>query len=181
LSSPTTPKVRRGLGTKERVQTTIGKGENMNLSLKWHRSLKLLTATNKNQIYTIDLNCVPEKPGIYIFFRVHGKKHEALYVGKAENLFQRVSGEFNNLKLMKGIENATNGTKGIIFAEYIPKPGQQLKKSLHAIEKTLIRHYLSEGHDLFNIKGTKLQKDSLTSDRDELRKFIPQVIYRQKN
>ena len=149
----------------------------MDLQLKWHKPLSLRDNSANNGIYTIDLDCLPDAPGIYIFLRVHGRTHEALYVGKANSLCTRVPQQLNNVKLMKGIENAANGSRKLAFAEFIAKKGQQQTRALRAIERSLIRYYLALGDQLLNIQGTRIVKHTLASERTDLKKFIPQTIY----
>ena len=149
----------------------------MNLTLKWHKPLVLKADKDGNGIYIVPLNDIPTEPGIYIFLRTHGSTSEALYVGKANNLRSRIKQHLNNLKLMKGIENAETGKRFLAFAEFIPKQGQQQTKALCRIETAYIRHYLSDGHQLLNKQGTKMAKDSIASERSYLRKFIPKDFY----
>jgi hypothetical protein len=78
---------------------------------------------------------------------------------------------------MKGIENASTGKRLLTFAEFIPKQGQQQTKALRRMETAYIRHYLSRGHQLINKQGTKIAKDSIASERSDLRKLIPKYLY----
>ena len=149
----------------------------MDLQLKWHRPLSLWDDSANNGIYTTDLDKLPDTPGIYIFLRIHGSTHEALYVGKANCLCTRVPQQLNNVKLMKGVENAANGSRRLAFAEFISKKGQQQARALKAIEGSLIRYYLARGDQLLNVQGTRIVKHTLHSERTDLRKFIPQTIY----
>lgn len=153
----------------------------MDLYLKWNNRIPLIAVSSGNGIYDVALDRIPEKPGIYIFLRVHGtKKHEALYVGKATSLKSRIKQQLNNAKLMTGIMNSPNGSRTLVFGEFIAKPGQQLDKSLLRIEHALMRHYLAIGDQLLNVKGARIVKDSLTSERPELKSFIPSTIYFEK-
>ena len=150
----------------------------MKLALNWHKPLTLCRADKEDDgIYTIPLDDIPTEPGIYIFLRTHGSKSEALYVGKADNLRSRIEDQLNNLKLMKGIENAANGKRLVAYEEFVPRSGQQQKKALRRMETAFIRHYVSYGHQLLNKQGTKVVKDSIASERSALRKFIPKELY----
>jgi hypothetical protein len=147
----------------------------MDLSLKWHEHLTIQSTITG--IYDVDaLDKIPNTPGIYIFLRVHGKKHEALYVGKAISLKSRIKQQLNNLKLMKGIESAAQGKRLLVFAEFKAKRGQQVKKLL-SIEHALIRHYLALGNPLLNVKGARIVKNSVMSERTEMKQFIPGTLY----
>jgi len=140
----------------------------MKMNLQWRRSVKLGKFP-----YDLDLEKIPKSSGIYIFLRVHGNTSEALYVGKANNLRNRVKQQLNNLKLMNGIKNAPNGIRRLVYGEFVPKPGQQVSKALPLCEKTLMRYCLGQGHNLFNIQGAKLKFHELDSTRVDLKKFLP--------
>lgn len=114
-------------------------------------------------ILTTDFAVLPQSPGVYIFCRKWGKQSEALYVGRAENIRSRVRQQTNNLKLMKHIANAAIGQRQIIAGCFLPKPGQPLTKCLDLIERALIRHFLSEGHNLVNKVGAKLWEHEIDS------------------
>jgi predicted GIY-YIG superfamily endonuclease len=149
----------------------------MKLALKWHKPLTLRADKHGVLIYTVPLTGIPTKPGIYIFLRTHGSSSEALYVGRADNLHSRIKQHLNNLKLMRGIEKASTGKRLLVFAEFVPKTGQQQNRALRLLETAFIRHYLSYGHQLLNVQGTKIAKDSIASERSDLKKFIPKELY----
>ena len=152
----------------------------MDLNLAWHGSLPLTDDSKNNGVYAADLNAIPETPGIYVFLRVHGKTAECLYVGKATKLRTRVKAELNNSKLMQGIKKSATGKRHLFFAEFKARQGQQENRSLLTIKRTLIRYYLARGDQLLNIQGTRLVKDSVTSERPTFKKFLPQVIFFEK-
>ncbi len=147
----------------------------MDLKLIWHKPIKL-KESKANLIYELDLDRVPSKPGVYIFMRSFGRKRSALYIGKASKLKSRIKGQRNNLKLMKGIQRAAIGRRVLVVGEFMPKPGQNADKCLPLIEQALIRHFLSEGHDLLNIAGTHLATHSINSEK-VTGHFIPNKIY----
>jgi hypothetical protein len=149
----------------------------MKLALQWYKPLALKIDKDGNGIYTVTLGDIPTVPGIYLFLRTHGRKSEVLYVGKADQLRLRIKQQLNNLKLMKGIERAATGKRLLAFAKFIPKQAQQQTKALRRIETAYIRHYLADGHKLINKQGTKIAKDTIASDRSQLRKLIPKEIY----
>lgn len=149
----------------------------MKLALKWHKPLTLKADKDGYGIYAIPLDDIPIEPGIYVFLRSHGSTSEALYVGKADNLRSRVKQHLNNLKLMKGIEKAATGKRLLAFAEFVPKQGQQQTKALRRMETAYIRYYLSVGDRLLNKQGTRIAKDSIASERSNLKKFIPKDLY----
>lgn len=149
----------------------------MELNLRWLTAFRLYDAARTNGIYGTDLERIPASPGIYVFCRSHGETVEALYVGKANSLSTRIGQQLNNARLMMGIKNATNGTRRLLVAEFLPRPGQRTETCLAVIEQTLIRHYLSLGHDLLNVQGTRIVHHVVKSERDAFKDFIPRRIY----
>lgn len=141
----------------------------INPHLKWHQPQCLRTYP-----YSPDLNEIPQSPGIYLFYRMYGKRFQVFYVGKALNLRSRLKGQLNNLKLMNSIRDATNGAKMLAYAEVVTKPGQKAQLAILASERLMIRHFVEEGHVLFNIHGVKLKVQTLTNERPtQLVKLIP--------
>lgn len=141
----------------------------INPHLYWHKAQRLSTYP-----YTPDLDLIPKSPGVYIFYRKHGAKFEVFYVGKGNNLKSRIMGQLNNLTLMNSIKSAANGAKMLTYAEIVLKPGQKASSAILAAEKLLIRHFVEEGHEIFNIHGAKIHLQTLTNQRPaELKKLIP--------
>ena len=141
----------------------------INPHIEWQKPQRLRTYP-----YSPDLELIPKTAGIYIFYRKYGTSFEVFYVGQALNLRSRVKGQLNNLKLMNSIRSATNGAKMLCYGEVVLKSGQQASSAITAAEKLLIRHFIEEGHELFNIQGVKLRVQTLTCDRPAgLKKLIP--------
>jgi len=135
----------------------------MNLQVEWDppsamRRLRSLT-------YKLDLERIPDVPGVYVFGRRWGDSFEALYVGKAKNVQARVKGQLNNLRLMTHIRDAKAGNRVVMAGSIITRPGQQIDKCLTLVERSLIRYFLSEGHDLVNIQGTQLRRHEIASSK----------------
>ncbi len=152
----------------------------MNLEIEWKKPVPLRKARKGSlYIYTVNLDVIPEVPGIYVFARRWGKSYEALYVGQSQNIYKRVSKHLNNLHLMKHLENAKNGQRVLIAGEAVTKPGQQLKKVLLTLERALIRHFLSEGHDLVNRQGVRLRRHEISSEGVP-RSFVPGLMYLER-
>jgi hypothetical protein len=149
----------------------------MDLRVTWHKPVRLRKSpAHTTLIYGLDMDSAPAKPGVYIFMRKFGNNLNPLYVGKALNLKTRIGQQLVALKLMKGIENAANGSRAVVFGEFVPRPGQNADKCVLLIEKALIRHFLSEGHDLLNKAGTRIAtKHSLTSQK-VVSRFLPHRI-----
>jgi hypothetical protein len=137
----------------------------MEFTLEWGRPLTLQPATG-NAIYSLDLQEIPSSAGVYVFFRRFGDAVEALYVGQSENLKKRIKQDLNSVTLVKGIENAREGTRCVMHAVFRAKQGQRAN-CLLLIERALIRYYLAQGHELLNIQGKRIPRHSLTSERKD--------------
>jgi hypothetical protein len=111
---------------------------------------------------------------------VFGKQFEALYVGKANKIRGRIRGQLNNSRLMQHLLHAKNGERVILAGGLLTKQGQQLKKCLAIAEKALIRHFLSEGHDLVNLSGARIRRHELASSGKHPKKFFPRVVYLER-
>lgn len=149
----------------------------MKLNIDWIRPISLRDASRENMIYNVDLQRIPNTAGIYVFGRRWGNQFEALYVGKANNIRNRVKGQLNNLRVMQHLKNAKTGKRIILTGEIITKPGQQLAKCLQIVERALIRYFLSEGHDLVNMQGTRLRRHELLSSGNCPKRFIPGLMF----
>jgi hypothetical protein len=116
----------------------------------------------ENLIYICDgVERIPEGPGVYLFGRMFGDALTPLYVGKALNLHSRICQQFNNARLMKGLENATNGRRVLAVGELVQKQGQQANKAVTLSERALIEYLLAEGCELLNVQGTRTPVHSL--------------------
>jgi hypothetical protein len=147
----------------------------MKLRLEWARPILLKDGANENLIYICDHTKLPRTAGIYVFGRQYGTSVEALYVGKAESIQGRVRGQFKNLPLMMHLRNAKNGKRILLVGRFMPKPGQKQGKCLALLERALIRHFLSEAHDLVNIQGAKLRRHEITSIG--AKRAVPEVMF----
>ncbi len=149
----------------------------MDLRLTWHKPVQLRKArAGSTLIYDLDLSKAPPKPGVYIFMRQFGNKLSPLYVGKAGNLKSRMGQQLNALRLMKGIQNASIGSRAVVFGEFLARPGQKEEKCLLMIERALIRHFLSEGHELLNVLGARIATRHVVTSRKVTGYFIPNRI-----
>ena len=148
----------------------------MDLDLKWLAPFGLIDGTRNGLIYDLeDLNEVPESPGVYVFARIHGQTVSPLYIGKAENIFRRIEQQLNNVRLMRGLEDAEAGSRTLHVAEFIAKKGQDSRKAINIIESALISAALVEGYELINIKGTKTPVHTITSTGNrEARRWLPE-------
>ncbi len=128
----------------------------MKLELKWHLPQKLKDGSNNGLIYEIQgIDQWDDVAGVYMFCRKYGKSVVPLYIGQAIDIGSRIKQHLNSVKLMNGIKDSLSGDKILIVGQFIPKPGQDKKKSISIIEKALIEHCLVEGIELLNKQGTK--------------------------
>jgi len=152
----------------------------MKLEIEWMRPISLRDGARQNLIYTIAMSKLPKVAGIYILGRRWGTDFEALYVGKANSIRNRVNGQLNNLRLMQHLRNAKTGKRLVLTGRVATKPGQKLKKCLVLIERTLIRYFLSEGHDLVNKQGTRIRRHELVSSGTYPKRAIPSLMYLER-
>ena len=152
----------------------------MQIQLEWSRPLLLKDGRSQNLIYCIDLDRLPHVAGIYILGRRWGRGLEALYVGKATSVRGRVKSQLNNLRLMQHLKNAKAGKRILLVGRILRKPGQRAEKGLLLAERALIRYFLSEGHDLVNMQGTRLRRHEIVSSGKHPKRFIPGLIYLEK-
>jgi hypothetical protein len=127
------------------------------------------------------LDKIEREPGIYVFARRWGSSFEALYVGKSQSLRARIRGHLNNLRLMKHLETAKTGRRFVILGHPITKPGQRLPKVLSVLERALIRHFLSEGHDLVNQQGVRIRRHEIESSGRVPKAFMPSLMYLERS
>ena len=153
----------------------------MKLSFEWSRPLLLRDATNENMMYSVNLDRVGTQAGVYIFGRRWGSQFEALYIGKAGNLRSRVRTHLNNLRLMQHLRNARNGKRILLLGTFLPKPGQVVRNALPLMERALIRHFLSEGHDLVNVQGVIIKRHELLSSGSYPKRYFPSKIYLERS
>jgi hypothetical protein len=81
---------------------------------------------------------------------------------------------------MQHLRNARAGERVILVGILIPRPGQITSKCLTIAERSLIRYFLSEGHDLANKQGTLLRHHELESNGQYPKRFFKKTIYIEK-
>ena len=148
----------------------------MRLLLKWHHPLALKDDKRNNAVYVVDVELIPERPGIYIFYRTFSSHKSALYVGKAMDLKMRVNQQMNNVRLMMGVKNATMGARHLVIGELM-HGGAGIDTKLKLIERTLIRHFQQSTGELVNVQGNRIVEHELTSERRALKDFIPHTLF----
>lgn len=152
----------------------------MRLKVDWGVPMQLRDGRKENLVYTIHLDKLPTTGGIYVFGRRWGRQFEALYVGKANRIRGRIKVQINNLRLMQHLKNAKSGKRILLCAKVVTRPGQRLEKCLTLIERALIRHFLSDGHDLVNKQGTRLRRHEIESTGRQPKRFIPGLMYLER-
>ena len=149
----------------------------MVLDIFWHPPVDLRNGRQDGLILTCDLDRIPDKAGIYAFCLMFGEKIEPLYIGRGANLRSRINGHFkSSVRLMQQITAAKAGQKVVLPAEWKPKSGQQEESALTVIEAALIKFAIAEGHDLFNVQGTKRSVHTINSSGN--RNGCPHLFHR---
>jgi hypothetical protein len=153
----------------------------MILYVNWNKPIQLRSSGKGAVGYSVDLDKVPDSAGVYIFGRQFGNNFEALYVGKASRIRSRIRTHFNNLRLMEHLRDAKTGRRVLLAGVLDARQGQKIPTCLPIIERALIRHFLSEGHDLVNKQGTHIKHHEILSDGKHPKKYFPRTIYTEKN
>ena len=152
------------------------------LHLEWMRQVSLRSASRQqNLTYWADQNKLPSASGVYVFGRRYGNSFEALYVGKANDIRGLLKGQFKNRPLMMHVKKAKKGKRVVLTGCFVARPGQKLGRCLPLIERALIRYFLSEGHDLVNVAGTRLRRHEITSSGKQLKRLIPKLMFLDKS
>ena len=147
----------------------------MNIQIDWLQPFDLLDGHRDGLIYGIhNEDQIPDSPGVYVFARVHGRAVSPLYIGRAANLCRRIGQQLNNLRLMRGIEQAPSGTRTLHVGELMLRPGQRLSSVLKVTESALINAALAEGFEILNISGTNTLVHTIGSKGSrEAREWLP--------
>jgi len=148
----------------------------MKLHLEWMPAITLKDGTQQNLIYTCERDELPEVPEIYVFGRRHASSFEALYVGKAGSIQDRVRTQFKNLPLMRHVEKAKTGERILLIGKFVRHQGQQSDNCLPIIERALIRHFLERDDDLVNVHGARLRTHEILSNGAGMKHVIPSTI-----
>lgn len=134
----------------------------LNLEVEWLKPVPLRDGRSEQLIYAANFDSIPKRSGVYVFARKFGKLMVPIYIGQTENFRGRIKTHlYNNVPLMRGIEDQPNGKRLILLGAIRTKRGQQLSKCLDLLERTLIRFALAEGHELLNDQGTKTATHTL--------------------
>ncbi|MGH9430233.1 MAG: GIY-YIG nuclease family protein [Terriglobia bacterium] len=128
----------------------------MKIEVEWSKPYRLRDGSDQNLTYACsEFDSFPEGPGVYVFARRHGNNASPLYIGQALRLKKRIAHQFNNNRLMNGIQKAQAGKRILLLGRLMRQQGQQVDRALDVLESALIEYALSQGHDLQNKQGTK--------------------------
>lgn len=133
----------------------------MQIEATWSQPITLKKGPSGGLIYELNLEELPEEPGVYVFGRKYGNRVAPIYIGETLSLRARIKGHLNSLALMRAIEGAPNGKRFLIYCTVKAGSREKAKTHIKVLEKALIMHSQSEGHELFNKKGTKLPTDTI--------------------
>jgi hypothetical protein len=153
----------------------------MNMEIIWSRAIPLSDASKRGLIYGVDLDKTFDGAGVYIFGRQWGTQFEALYIGRSARVRSRIKNHLNNLHLMSYLRKAKIGRRILLVGKFAPRPGQQVPTCLPLIERALIRHFLSEGHDIANQHGTSIKRHSIDSSGPYPKRYIQKSIFLEKS
>ena len=134
----------------------------MKIEATWFKPITLEKGSPGGLIYELRLEDLPKEPGVYVFGRRRGESVIPIYIGETLSIRRRVKGHLNSLALMRAIENAPNGDRFLIYCTVKAGSKEKAKKHAKVLEKALLMHAQSEGHELFNKKGTKLPTDTIS-------------------
>lgn len=134
----------------------------MEINANWSQPLELKADRDGPLIYKIDLDELPQKPGVYVFARRHGKSVTPIYIGETVSVQGRIKNHLKSLPLMSAIRDAPRGPRFLIYCTVTAGTAAKAKRQVRIIERALILHAQSQGHVLFNQKGTKLPADAIS-------------------
>jgi hypothetical protein len=130
----------------------------MKISASWKQPIELERCKrSETGIYKLDLQKLPESPGVYVFGRTYGDSVVPIYIGETLSLRSRIKGHLNSIALMDAIKKATKqpGNRFLIYCTVHTRSKDLAKSYVKIIETALIRHSQGEGYGLVNVRGTK--------------------------
>jgi hypothetical protein len=134
----------------------------MQIDASWSQPIALKRCKPGGLIYELDIDTLPAEPGVYVFGRKHGENVVPIYIGETLSVRGRIKGHLNSLPLMRAVENAPKGGRFLMYCTVRAGSREKAKKHVRVVEKALILHAQSEGHVLFNKKGTRLPTDEIS-------------------
>ncbi|MBK7728005.1 MAG: GIY-YIG nuclease family protein [Gammaproteobacteria bacterium] len=167
------------IGAAKRFQPIAKRGD-MKIQVDWYEPVTLRKDRKSGGLYTLELENLPAVPGIYVFARKWGADYEALYVGQSQNIRHRIRTHLNNLRLMRHLEDSKTGRRVVFAGSVIARRGQKRSKLLSLLERSFIRHFLAEGHDLVNQQGIRIRRHEIHSEGSLPKSFVPPLMYLEK-
>ena len=150
------------IGALGLIPQTLSLATLMQIQAIWSKPIPLIRDKAGGLIYELDVDSLPPEPGVYVFFRKHGKKTVPIYIGETRRLRARTKNHLNSLPLMRAIERAPSGKRYLIYCTVRAGTEAKAKKQIKIIEKALILHAQNQGHELYNIRGTKLPTNQIS-------------------
>jgi hypothetical protein len=152
----------------------------LNFNASWHRPVELIDGTDLNLVYSVkSFESFPDGPGAYVFARVFGKKLVPLYIGEAVSVRTRIRQHLEkHVKLVNGVKKSGTGKKVVMFCTVKTSSEQRRGSMLKILQRALIEHALSEGHELLNVQLTKLAVHSIKFTGNRLsEQLAPRKIF----
>lgn len=154
----------------------------MNFNATWAQPIDLVDGTSLGLTYYVkEITQIPENPGAYVFARVHSGKVTPLYIGESANLRKRIDQHFKkNVRLMNSLKKAPSGKLVFLYCTIRTNSDKRRDAMLALLQKALIEHALSEGHQLLNLQLTKtpFHTISFTGNRSS-EQVAPRLMYVQ--
>jgi len=105
------------------------------------------------------------------------KSYEALRVGYSTDIRRRVTSLMTRKRLLGLLKQSKTGERVIIYGVPLIKGGQDINKFLLLLNRALIQHFISQGHDLINLSGTKLRQHEIIVNGPIPKSFVPSSLY----
>lgn len=130
----------------------------LNFSAVWEKPVPLIDGSSQDLIYTVrNIHSVLAAPGAYVFLREYGGKIYPIYVGETLNIQVRLLQHIErSTKLMNAIKKSGRGEKLFLYCTVTTSSTKKRDKMLGILQKGLVEHALSAGHELVNIQLTKM-------------------------
>lgn len=133
----------------------------MQINANWSQPLTLTKDRKGKLVYTVDLEDIPQSPGVYIFGRQHGESIAPIYIGETLTLRGRIKSHLESVPLMHAVRDAPAGNRFLIYCTVKTRSKERAKRQIVILERALILHAQAEGHQIVNKKGTKLPTDTI--------------------
>jgi hypothetical protein len=133
----------------------------MKIDAAWSQPVPLTKDRKGKLVYNLDLEQLPKSPGVYVFARQHGERVVPIYIGETMSLRSRIKSHLESVPLMHAVRDASSGNRLLIYCTVKTNSEDKAKKQINILERALILHAQTEGHQLVNKRGTKLPTDTI--------------------